>query len=58
MTVRGGQYPWAISVSKADNVIVLDRYNSAEDADYSYLDMFTPNENTTGNMPRDETKVR
>lgn len=29
MTVRGGQYPWAISVSKEDNVIVLDRYNSA-----------------------------
>jgi hypothetical protein len=53
MTVRGGQYPWAISVSKADNVIVLDRYNSNEDSDFSYLDMFTPNENTTGNMPRD-----
>lgn len=58
MTVRGGQYPWAISVSKADNVIMLDRFNSTEDHNFSYIDMFTPNENTTGNMPRDEAKVR
>ncbi len=58
MTVRGGQYPWAISVSKAENVIMLDRYISTEDHNFSYIDMFTPNENTTGNMPRDENKVR
>ncbi len=58
MTVRGGQYPWAISVSKAENVIMLDRYTSTEDNSFSYIDMFTPNENTTGNMPRDEAKVK
>ena len=58
MTVRGGQYPWAISVSKAENVIMLDRYSTVEDNGFSYIDMFTPNENTTGNMPRDEGKVR
>jgi hypothetical protein len=58
MTVRGGQYPWAISVSKAENVIMLDRYTSIEDNSFSYIDMFTPNENTTANMPRDEGKVK
>ena len=59
MTVRGGQFPWSIKVDKADNVLLLESYRgTGEEEELTYLDLFTANENTTNNMPSDESKVK
>lgn len=59
MTVRGGQYPWTLTIDKLENVLTMENYIEEADGDkYSYLDLFTENENTNNNMPRDENKVK
>jgi hypothetical protein len=59
MTVRGGQYPWSIHIEKEGNLLLFENYKTGDDQnDVTYLDLFTCNENTTGNMPSDENKVK
>jgi hypothetical protein len=55
MTVRGGQYPWAIHVEKEGNVLLFENYRPGDEHnnDLTYLDLFTTSENTTSNMPSD-----
>jgi hypothetical protein len=58
-TVRGGQYPWSITIEKEGNVLLFENYRANdEQKELSYLDLFTTNENTTSNMPSDENKVK
>ena len=60
MTVRGGQYPWSITIQKEGNLLLFENYRSGPDEknELTYLDLFTTNENTTNNMPSDEGKVK
>ena len=59
MTVRGGQFPWTLTVDKMENILTMENYNEmGESENYTYLDLFTENENTNNNMPRDEGRVK
>lgn len=59
MSVRGSVYPWAISIQKYGNLIVLDNFNENEETDkLTYLDLFTTNENTNNSMANDENKIK
>ena len=59
MTVRGGQFPWTLTVDKMENILTMENYSEMGEKDnITYLDMFTENENTNNNMPRDEGKVK
>jgi hypothetical protein len=60
LTVRGGQYPWNIHVEKEGNLILFENYkkNTEIPDELSYLDLFTTNENTTNNMPSDESRIK
>ena len=55
MTVRGGQYPWSITIEKEGNLLLFENYRAGPDDEneLSYLDLFTTKENTTKNMPSD-----
>lgn len=60
LTVRAGVYPWNIEIEKMGNILVLENFKNSEDEleSLSYLDLFTINENTSNNMPTEESKLK
>lgn len=53
MTVKHSNFPWEMEVTKINNVFIMDKLNSAT----SYLDLYTANENHSGNLPEEEKEM-
>lgn len=51
MTLKQSNFPFEMEVQKIKNQIIIDKLSEVQN---SYLDLYTANENITGDLPENE----